>query len=72
MSKSIPLSVNNLNNNMKDVKNRSLKDLFHEFIIFVVIGLGITLPVLIYSFADFFSKFGGADLVNAISFTGAY
>jgi len=57
---------------MKDIKNRSLKDLFHEFIIFVILGLGTALPVLIYSFADIFSKFGGADLVNAVSFTGAY
>ena len=72
MSNGISLSGNNLNNDMKDIKNRSLKDLFHEFIIFMVLGLGIALPVLIYSYADFFSKIGGADLVNAISFTGAY
>jgi len=57
---------------MKDIKNSRLADLFHEFIIFMILGLGISLPVIIYSFGDFFSKFGGADILNAATFQGVF
>lgn len=55
---------------MRRIKNQSLKDLFHEFIIFVVFGLGIALPLIIYNVMDIFSQLNINYLISGTPFPG--
>lgn len=56
---------------MKDLKNESLRDLFHEFLIFAFFGLGIALPVIIYKYSEIISQVNISYLINASPFPGS-
>ena len=57
---------------MKTLGNEKLTDLFHEFMIFMIFGLGIAAPVIIYNFMDIITSVVIPNYVHASAFTGAY
>ncbi len=56
---------------MKNLRSETLKDLFHEFVIFAIFGLGIALPVIIYKFTDILSQVNISYLINATPLAGS-
>lgn len=57
---------------MKNSNKNQLKDMLHEFIIMVVFGLGIALPVIIYNFSTLLSNVNIAYVIDSASFSAMY
>lgn len=56
---------------MKDLKNESLKDLFHEFLIFVILGVGVALPIIMYKYGEIFFQMDLSYLITTSPFPGS-
>jgi len=57
---------------MKNSSKSQLRDSLHEFLIMVVFGLGIALPLIVYNVADILSRFNMSYMMDSPSFMGMY
>ena len=57
---------------MKRIKISRLRDSFHEFLIMSIIGIGVSLPVIIFNVADILSKVNIVYVLDVSVFSGVY
>jgi hypothetical protein len=57
---------------MKNPGKNKLKDMLHEFMIMIIFGLGIALPLIIYNFANLLSRVNLAYMMDSPTFMGMY